>query len=64
MTVEERLDRMGERIEGLIMTAELHQRELDALGQYIETDAENIRALARITEIHGRHREASEGSLA
>ena len=40
MTIDERIDQ-------LIVTAELHQLEL-------QTDAENIKALARIAEIHER----------
>ena len=52
MTVDERIERLTERVEGLVMTAELHQKELHSLGAYIQADAENIRALARIAEIH------------
>ena len=61
MTIDERIERLADRVEGLVMTAELHQKELDAVGKrldtigsYIQTDAENIRALARIAEIHER----------
>jgi len=39
------------------MTAELHQKELQTMGSYIQADAENIRALARIAEIHERRLE-------
>jgi hypothetical protein len=46
---------IDERVEALVMTAELHQKELQA-------DAENIRALARIAEIHERRLEALESS--
>jgi len=42
------------------MTAELHQKELDTLGSYLQTDAEHIRALVRIAEIHERRLEALE----
>jgi hypothetical protein len=42
------------------MTAELHQKELDTIGSYIQVDAENIRALAGIAEIHARRFEALE----
>ncbi len=34
------------------MTAQLPQKELHSLGSYIQAAAENIRALARIAEIH------------
>lgn len=53
MTIDERIERLTARVEGLVMTAELHQKEL-------QTDAENIRALARIAEIHERRIEAIE----
>jgi hypothetical protein len=54
MTIDERIERLTERAEGLLVTAELHQKELQA-------DSENIRALARIAEIHERRLEAIEG---
>jgi hypothetical protein len=38
-------------VEALVITAELHHKEL-------QTDAENIRALARIAEIHEQRLEA------
>jgi hypothetical protein len=69
---------IDERVEGLVMTAELHQKELDTIGKkldtigdrldtigsYIRADGENIRALARIAEIHERRLEAIEGDQA
>jgi archaellum component FlaC len=54
MTIDERIERLTERVEVLVMTAELHQKELQA-------DAENIRALARIAEIHERRLEPLRG---
>jgi hypothetical protein len=51
---------IDERVEALVMTAELHQKELDTLGSYLQTDAEHIRALVRIAEIHERRLEALE----
>jgi hypothetical protein len=54
VTIDERIERLTERVEALVMTAEPRQKEL-------QTDAENIRALARIAEIHGRRLEAIEG---
>ena len=62
MTIDERIERLTARGEGLVMTAELHQKELQSLGAFIQTDAENIRALARIAEIHERRLEAIENS--
>jgi archaellum component FlaC len=61
MTIDERIERLTERVEGLVMTAELHQQELQTIGSHIKADAENIRALARIAEIHERRLEALEG---
>jgi archaellum component FlaC len=61
MTFEDRLDRLTERHEALTQTVELlamETRELAAetreLKSAIAQDAENIRALARIAEIHER----------
>jgi hypothetical protein len=51
---------IDERVEALVMTAELLQKELDTLGSYLQTDAEHIRALVRIAEIHERRLEALE----
>jgi len=65
MTIDERLDRLTERHEALTQSVELllietreraaetaaETRELKAM---IAQDAENIRALARIAEIHER----------
>jgi hypothetical protein len=60
MTIDERIERLTARVEGLVMTAELHQKELQSLGAFIQTDSENIRALARIAEIHVRRLESIE----
>ena len=61
MTIDERLDRLTERHEALTQTVELlvsEQRELTrdvlALKDAVQQDAEDIRALARIAEIHER----------
>jgi hypothetical protein len=53
MTIDERIERLGGRLDALVMTAELHQKELQA-------DSENIRALARIAEVHERRLESLE----
>jgi hypothetical protein len=39
MTIDERIEGLSARVEGLIMTAELHQKDLQSLGSYIQTDA-------------------------
>lgn len=61
MTFEEGLDRLKERHEALTQTVEvlaIETRELrTAIGELntaVAQDAENIRALARIAEIHER----------
>ena len=45
---------IDERIEALTMNAELMSREIEALRDMAKADGENIRALARIAEIHER----------
>jgi archaellum component FlaC len=45
---------LDERIEALVMTAELLTRDVEALRSVAQQDGENIRALARIAEIHER----------
>lgn len=55
MTIDERIERLTERGEGLVMTAQLQCKDR-------ETDSENIRALARIAEIHERRLEVLEHS--
>jgi ACT domain-containing protein len=59
---------IDERIEALTMNLELAMREIEALTSNVSTlqtvarqDGENIRALARIAEIHERRLTALEG---
>jgi hypothetical protein len=52
MTFEERLERLLERHEALAQTVELQGHRIDQLIAATQQDAENIRALARIAEIH------------
>jgi hypothetical protein len=54
MTFEEGLDRLKERHEALTQFVELLAIETRELKSAIALDAENIRALARIAEIHER----------
>jgi hypothetical protein len=54
MTIDERLDRLTERHEALTQSVELLAIETRELKTAIALDAENIRALARIAEIHER----------
>ena len=54
MTTDERLDRLTERHEALTQSVELLAIETRELKAAIAQDAENICALARIAEIHGK----------
>ena len=44
---------IDERLEALVMSVELLTRDVEILRGIVATDAQNIRALARIAEIHG-----------
>jgi hypothetical protein len=68
MIPEERLDKLTERHEALTMNPELFHREMQdfrsAVGDLkatAERDGENIRALARVAEIHERRPMQLEG---
>jgi archaellum component FlaC len=52
MTIDERLERLTERHEALTERVELLTRDVHELAHNAQIDAENIRALARIAEIH------------
>ena len=61
MNIDERLEKLTERHEALTLNLELLTRdvqdlstEVRALGAFVQQDGENIRALARIAEIHER----------
>jgi archaellum component FlaC len=43
---------IDERIEALVMTCELLTKDVETLRDTARQDGENIRALARIAEIH------------
>jgi len=51
---------LDERIEALTMNLELAHREIQDLQKLARQDGENIRALARIAEIHERRLSALE----
>jgi hypothetical protein len=53
---------IDERLEALVMTSGLHLREIEGLKDTVRVDAENIRALARIAEIHERRLSDLEGT--
>jgi hypothetical protein len=52
---------IDERIEALTMNLELATKEIKALHALARQDGENIRALARIAEIHERRLTTLEG---
>ncbi len=61
MNIDERLEKLAERHEALTQTVELLTRDIAELRESTRTlwevarqDGENIRALARIAEIHER----------
>jgi hypothetical protein len=59
MNIDERLEKLAERHEALTQTVEIiaamqrdNEKRLDRISEDIERDGENIRALARIAELH------------
>lgn len=52
---------LDERLEALVMSVELLSRDVETLRATVEIDATNIRALARIAEIHERRLTGLEG---
>ncbi len=52
---------IDERIEALTMNLELAMKDIDTLRVVAQQDGDNIRALARIAEIHERRLTALEG---
>ena len=61
MTIDERLEKLTERHEALTQTVELIAAMQLALTRDVQQDSENIRALARIAEIHERPLTGIEG---
>jgi hypothetical protein len=53
MTIDERLEKLVDRHEALTLTVELLAHRVEDLATASQRDGENIRALARIAEIHG-----------
>jgi len=54
MTIDERLEKLAERHEALTQTVELIATMQRDLTESVRQDAEHIRGLARIAEIHER----------
>ena len=68
MTIDERLDRLVQRHEALTQTvehlalqSEEQNKHLDRILAALDKDGENIRALARIAEIHEHRISELEG---
>jgi len=61
MSIDERLAKLTERHEALTMNLELASRDIQDLIAASQRDGENIRALARIAEIHERRLTHLEG---
>jgi len=65
MTIDERLEKLTERHEAMAQSMELMQRQWEdrwaKITDALEKDAENIRALARIAEIHEHRLSGLEG---
>jgi hypothetical protein len=61
MTIDEKLERLTERTQAIAESLELVVGQVEQLGNYIHQDAENIRALARVAEIHERRLTHLEG---
>jgi hypothetical protein len=61
MTNDERIEALTRRHEALTMNLELIGREVETLLATAKQDGENIRALARIAEIHERRLTELEG---
>ena len=62
MTIDERLEKLTERHEALTVNLELLHRDVQDLKAVAQQDGENIRALARIAEIHEKRLTEIEGS--
>ncbi|HEY3823830.1 MAG TPA: hypothetical protein VGL82_04685 [Bryobacteraceae bacterium] len=52
MTIDERLERLTERHEALTQTVELMGHRINDVITAINKDAENIRALTHIADLH------------
>ncbi len=68
MNIDQRLEALAERHEALTQTVELiavmqrdNEKRMVSLTAAVQMDAENIRALARIAEIHERRLTDIEG---
>jgi hypothetical protein len=61
MTIDERIEALTRRHEALTMNLELIGNEVQTLLAAAKQDGENIRALARIAEIHERRLTDLEG---
>jgi archaellum component FlaC len=63
MNIDERLETLTERHEALTQTVESITADLQTLKTLAQQDGENIRALARIAEIHEKRLTGIEGGV-
>jgi hypothetical protein len=61
MTIDERIERLADRHEALTQSVEMLLQATREHGKQLEIDAEHIRALARVAEIHERRLTTLEG---
>jgi hypothetical protein len=54
MSIDERIQAIVESVELLLLESREHSKQLQEHSKQLQQDGENIRALARIAEIHER----------
>lgn len=64
MTIDERIERLTERHEALTHSVELMGHRINEVITAINKDADNIRGLARIAELHEHRLTDLEGGRA
>jgi 16S rRNA G527 N7-methylase RsmG len=52
MNIDERLEALTMSLELMLRETEAHSKQIEAHSKQLVQDAENIRALARIAELH------------
>ena len=61
MNIDERLEALTMSLELMLRETEAHSKQIEAHSKQLVQDAENIRALARIAELHERRLTELEG---
>jgi hypothetical protein len=59
MTVDQRIERLTERHEALAQSVELMGHNINSLISAINKDAENIRGLVRVAELHEKEKRSA-----